>query len=111
MLYGRVLGTPATTHLAADATSYEDFLECLDRPSGGGSDAFLAWHLERYLVPAGLLNDGAWLYGYLERRLAAADSEDPIDAFVPVADPDHLEMPGLRARSPSPSHSNRQSVC
>lgn len=103
MLYGRVLGTPATTHLAgvADATSYEDFLDCLDRPSGGSPDAFLAWHLQRYLVPDRLLNDGPWLYNYLERRLAAAGSEDPIDAFVPIADPDRLRDAWI-AQAPKP---------
>ena len=71
------------------------------RPPDGGSDAFLAWHLEHYLVPDRLLNDGAWLYGYLERRLAAADSEDPIDAFVPVADP-HCLGDAWIAQAPKP---------
>jgi hypothetical protein len=104
LLYGCVLGTPATTHLAgiADATTYEDFLDRLGRPSPANSDAFLAWQLERYLVPDRLLNDGRWLYEYLERRLDAVHRvDDPIDAFVPIADMDRLTEAWV-AQAPKP---------
>jgi hypothetical protein len=104
LLYGRVLGTPATTHLAglADATTYADFLNRLDRPSPANSDAFLAWQLENYLVPDRLLNDAQWLFKYFERRLDAAHSaDDPIDAFVPIADLDRL-MEAWIAHAPKP---------
>src|SRR5262249_28719561 len=55
------------------------------------AEAFLAWMLERYLVPAKLLTDGRWLHDYLQRRVDAARSaNNPIDAFVPTADADRL---------------------
>jgi hypothetical protein len=93
LLYGRTLGTPATTHLAgvANATVYDDFLNRLDRPPPGNNDGFVNWQLEHYLVPDRLLSDGRWLYDYLERRLNAARcSDDAINAFVPIADIDRL---------------------
>src|SRR5262249_37717580 len=47
---------------------------------------------ERYLVPEELYADGAWLNDYFERRIDAARyANDPIDAFVPVADIDRLK--------------------
>jgi hypothetical protein len=91
MLFNRILGTPPTTHLAgiADATRFQDFVGQLGRPVNG--DAFLAWQLKHYLVPQALFSDGHWLHDYFERRIVAAQRvEDPINAFVPVADVDRL---------------------
>ena len=102
MLLDRILGTPATTHMAgiADATVFQDFIDQLGRPVN--ADAFLAWQLERYLVPELLFRDGHWLHNYLERRLDAAQRvDDPIDAFVPVADMDRL-MEAWIAQAPKP---------
>ncbi len=102
MLFNRILGTPATTHMAgiADATVFQDFIDRLGRPVN--ADAFLAWQLERYLVPELLFRDGHWLHNYLERRLDAAQRvDDPIDAFVPVADMDRL-MEAWIAQAPKP---------
>jgi hypothetical protein len=102
MLFNRVLGTPPTTHMAgiADATVFQDFIDGLRRPVN--ADAFLAWQLQHYLVPELLFSDGHWLQNYLERRLDAAHrADDPIDAFVPVADMDRL-MEAWIARTPNP---------
>jgi len=93
LLFGRVLGTPPTTHLSsvADATTFEGFFDQLGNRTSRNVDAFLAWQLERYLVPAPFFNDGRWLRRYLQRRLDAASSAtDPIDAFVPIADAEEL---------------------
>lgn len=65
-------------------------------------DTFLAWLLERYLVPATLLTDGRWFHDYLQRRLGAARSAtSPIDAFVPTADADRL-MDAWIIKAPGP---------
>jgi hypothetical protein len=102
MLFNRILGTPATTHMAgiADAIVFQDFIGRLGRPVN--ADAFLAWQLERYLVPELLFSDGHWLHNYLERRLDAAHRvDDQIDAFVPIADTDRL-MEAWIAQAPKP---------
>jgi hypothetical protein len=104
LLFGRVLGTPPTTHLSsvADATTFEGFFDQLGSRTSRNVDAFLAWQLERYLVPASFFNDGRWLRRYLQRRLDAANSAtDPIDAFVPIADADRL-MEAWVTKAPKP---------
>ena len=95
LLFSRLLGSPASTELSnvADATTLEDFFARLGhrRSANVDADNFLAWLLERYLVPASLLTDGRWFHDYLQRRLdAARRASDPIDAFVPTADADRL---------------------
>jgi hypothetical protein len=95
LLFSRLLGSPSATELSnvADATTLEDFFTRLGhrRSTNVDADNFLAWLLERYLVPASLLTDGRWLHDYLQRRLDAAQrASDPIDAFVPTADADRL---------------------
>jgi len=86
----------------ADATTLEDFFALLGRRKPTNADSFLAWLLERYLVPATLLANGRWFRDYLQRRLNAARSAtDPVDAFVPTADADHLmEAWIIKAREP-----------
>jgi hypothetical protein len=94
LLFRKALGSPPTAHLSqiADSTTFKEFFDQLGDCSSHNSDAFLAWQLERYLVPAALLNDGRWLYDYLRRRLDAAKfTSDPVDAFVPIADADRLK--------------------
>ncbi len=89
LLYNRLLGSPATSHLAgiAHATSFDSFFNALDCSAPLDNDAVLAWLLERYLVPEALLANGRWLRDYLARRAeAAANAGDPLDAFVPIAD-------------------------
>jgi hypothetical protein len=47
---------------------------------------FLAWMLERYLVPVSPWAQGTWLDEYLRGRLAASRAiEVPIASFVPIA--------------------------
>lgn len=102
MLFNRILGTPATTYLAgiADTNVFHDFIDRLGRPVK--ADAFLAWQLERYLVPELLFSDGHWLHDYLARRLDAARlAGDPVDAFVPIADMERL-MEAWIAQAPKP---------
>src|SRR5262249_34015839 len=54
-------------------------------------DAFLAWQLERYVVPQALWSEGAWLDDYLRRRIEAArTTNDLVEAFVPIAGPARL---------------------
>jgi hypothetical protein len=93
LLFGGAVGTPPGTEIShfADATTYDGFLARLGHREPDKAEAFLAWLLERYLVPATLFSDGRWLNDYLERRLDAARSAvDPIDGFVATADPDRL---------------------
>jgi hypothetical protein len=93
LLYNRVLGAPATSHLAgiAHATTFDGFFREIGSSTPINNDAILAWLLERYLVPDALLSDGRWLRDYLARRISAAgESGNPMDAFVPVADMDRL---------------------
>jgi hypothetical protein len=95
LLFNRRLGSPSSTELSnvADATTLGDFFARLGhrRLTNVDTDNFLAWLLERYLVPASLLSDGRWFHDYLQRRLdAARRASDPIDAFVPTADADRL---------------------
>ena len=79
-----------------------EFFDQLGSRTSRNVDAFLAWQLERYLVPASLFNDGRWLRRYLQRRLDAANSAtDPIDAFVPIADADRL-MEAWVTKAPKP---------
>ena len=108
LLFGRLLGTPASTHLAgiAHATNIGEFFARLrpqDRdPHVPDRNAFLAWQLERYVVPEALLADGCWLYDYFARRRDAARSADPLDAFVPIADTATLEEAWM-VRAPKPA--------
>jgi hypothetical protein len=108
LMFGRLLGTPASTHLAgiAHATDIAEFfarLQPQDRePNVPDRTAFLAWQLERYVVPEALLADGRWLHDYFARRRDAARSADPLDAFVPIADPARLEEAWM-ARAPKPA--------
>jgi hypothetical protein len=106
MLFSRLLGSPSPTELSnvADATMLEDFFARLGhrRSTNVDADNFLAWLLERYLVPASLLTDGRWFHDYLQRRLdAARGTSDPIDAFVPTANADRL-MDAWIVKSPPP---------
>jgi hypothetical protein len=94
MLFGRLLGTPPSTHLAgiSHTTKFAEFFETLGRVPPQSRDAFLAWQLERYVVPQALWSEGAWLDDYLRRRIAAArTTNDLVEAFVPIAGPAQLE--------------------
>jgi hypothetical protein len=89
LLYNRLLGSPATSHLAgiAHATRFDSFFNALGCSAPINNDAVLAWLLERYFVPEALLSNGLWLRDYFARRAgAAADGGDPLHAFVAVAD-------------------------
>jgi hypothetical protein len=102
LLFDRLLGSPPSTELSnvADATTFADFFGRLGRRKSTNVDPFLAWLLERYLVPETLLTDGRWFHDYLQRRLDAARSAtSPIDAFVPTADADRL-MDAWTAKAP-----------
>jgi hypothetical protein len=102
LLFDRTLGAPPSTELSnvADETRFENFFGRIGQRKSTNVEAFLAWMLERYLVPARLLADGRWLHDYLQRRLDAARSAaDPIDAFVPTADADRL-MDAWLTRTP-----------
>ncbi len=93
LLHNRVLGSPATSHLAgfAHATTFDGFFGKISAAVPTNNDAALAWLLERYLVPDALLSDGRWLRDYFARRISAARGPgDPMDAFVPIADMDRL---------------------
>jgi hypothetical protein len=93
LLFNRLLGSPPSTELSnvSDATTLADFFGRLRQHKSANADTFLAWLLERYLVPATLLTDGRWFHDYLQRRLDAARSAtSPIDGFVPTADADRL---------------------
>jgi hypothetical protein len=93
LLFARALGTPSSTHLAsiAHSTDFADFFGRLGREEPQSRDAFLAWLLERYVVPESLWADGEWLDEYLRRRLAATrGAKDPIASFVPIADTERL---------------------
>ena len=88
LVFNRVLGTLASTHLAgiAHATTIEQFFERLEAPAEPQND-FLAWQLEHYWIPESLFSNGAWLSNYLQRRREAVQTEsDPIRAFVATAD-------------------------
>ena len=110
LLFDRMLGAPATSQFAgiAHATNLRDFFNRLpprsdSEPTSTDRDAFVAWQLERYLVPDALLADGAWLHDYLTRRRdAMRGGADPIEAFVPIADPARLEEAWI-ARAPVPA--------
>ena len=104
LLFNRLLGSPSSTELSnvADATTFEDFFDQLGYGKSADADNFVAWLLERYLVPATLLSDGRWLHDYLQRRLKAARSgNDIIAAFVPIADADRL-LDAWAVRAPQP---------
>jgi hypothetical protein len=107
LLFNRLLGSPPSTELSnvSDATTLADFFGRLGQHKSANVDTFLAWLLERYLVPATLLSDGRWLHDYLQRRLDAARSAiDPIEAFVPTADADRLmEAWIIKASGPLPT--------
>jgi hypothetical protein len=94
MPFGRLLGTPPSTHLAgiSHTTKFAEFFESIGRVPPQSRDAFLAWQLERYVVPQALWSEGAWLDDYLRRRIAAArTANDLVEAFVAIADPARLE--------------------
>jgi hypothetical protein len=104
LLFAHALGTPSSTHLAgiAHSTDFADFFARLGREAPQRRDAFLAWLLERYLVPESLWHDGAWLDAYLQRRLAATRaSTDPVASFVPIADMDRLRRAWIK-EAPDP---------
>jgi hypothetical protein len=106
LLFNRLLGSPPSTELSnvADATTFADFFGRLEQRKSTNVDPFLAWLLERYLVPATLLNDGRWFHDYLQRRLDAARSATrPIDAFVPTADADRLMDAWIAKAAGSPT--------
>jgi hypothetical protein len=60
MLFGRLLGTPPSTHLAGISHSAKVavFFETLGRVPPQSRDAFLAWQLERYVVPQAFVERG-----------------------------------------------------
>jgi len=94
MLFGRLLGTPPSTHLAgiSHTTKFAEFFEIVGRVPPQSRDAFLAWQLARYVVPQALWSEGAWLDDYLRRRIeAACTANDLVEAFVPLARPSRLE--------------------
>jgi hypothetical protein len=104
MLFGRLLGTPPSTHLAeiSHTTKFAEFFETLGRVPPQSRDAFLAWQLERYVVPQALWSEGAWLDDYLRRRIEAArTANDLVEAFVPIARPARLEEAWIR-QAPRP---------
>jgi hypothetical protein len=104
MLFGRLLGTPPSAHLAgiSRTTKFAEFFEILGRVPPQSRDAFLAWQLERYVVPQALWSEGAWLDDYLRRRIEAArTANDLVEAFVPIADPARLEQAWIR-QAPRP---------
>jgi hypothetical protein len=104
MLFGRLLGTPPSTHLAgiSHTTKLAEFFETLRRVPSQSRDAFLAWQLERYVVPQALWSEGAWLDDYLRRRIAAArTANDLVEAFTPIACPARLEEAWIR-QAPRP---------
>ena len=105
LLFNSILGSFSSAELAnvADAITFDDFFSRLGCRRLTSADAFLAWLLERYLVPASLFTDGRWLHDYLRRRLDAARSaNNPIDAFVPTANMDRL-MDAWMVKAPHPS--------
>ena len=106
LLFNRVLGSPATSHLAGigHATTFDGFFRKVGAAGPTNNDALLAWLLERYLVPDALLSDGRWLRDYLARRIsaAAANPDSPMEAFVPIADMDRL-MEAWVFQAPKPS--------
>jgi hypothetical protein len=104
MLFGRLLGTPPSTHLAgiSHTTKFAEFFEILGRVPPQSRDAFLAWQLERYVVPQALWSEGAWLDDYLRRRVEAARTTyDVVEGFVPIAGPARLEEAWI-GRAPRP---------
>jgi hypothetical protein len=104
LLFNGILGSFSSAELSnvADATTFDDFFRRLGCRRSTSSDAFVAWLLERYLVPASFFTDGRWLHDYLRRRLDAARSANsPIDAFVPTADMDRL-MEAWIVKAPGP---------
>jgi len=104
LLFGRMLGSPPTAYVAgvAHATDFASFFADLDRASPESRDGFMTWQLERYMVPCSLLASGRWLRDYFLRRMEAArTAQDPMDAFVPIADAERL-MDAWVARAPRP---------
>jgi len=102
-LFKRLVGTVASSHLAGilHAAGVREFFARLGEPAASRDD-LLAWQLERYWVPEHLFANGPWLADYLSRRREAARmANDPVDAFVPVADTAQLEDAWLR-RAPQP---------
>lgn len=104
LLFGRMLGSPPSSYLAgvAHATDFAGFFANLGRAEPESRDGFMTWQLERYMVPSSLLADGRWLRDYFLRRMEAARAaQDPVDAFVPIADLERL-MDAWVARAPRP---------
>ena len=103
LMFGRMLGSPASAYVAgvAHATDFASFFANVGRAAPETREGFMAWQLERYSVPVSLLSDGQWLLDYFERRMdAARTGDDPVDAFVPIADADRL-MDAWVARAPA----------
>jgi hypothetical protein len=110
LLYDVVVGSPPATEISyvADATTFETFFDRLGQRQPNNADAFLAWLLERYLVPATLFRDGRWLSDYLERRCDAARSAvNPIDGFVATADADCLIQAWLAQAPEGPARASQ----
>ena len=104
LLFERLLGSPTTTHFAniAHTNSLNDFFERIGKQRSTDNDQILAWQLMHYLVPEFLLKNGKWLNEYFERRLCAITrSDDPVDAFVAIADIDELQEAWI-GRAPAP---------
>ena len=102
LLYNRLLGSPATSHLAAIAhtTQFGSFFATLSASNSVNNDQALAWLLERYLVPEALLSDGPWLRDYFAQRIqSAAATADSMNSFVPIAEPARLREAWV-ARAP-----------
>ncbi len=90
LLAGGRLGCGGTSYLrnvAHDRDAASFFANLAAGAPAEDRLAFLAWYLERYLVPEALFDDGAWLSRYFAARQAAARERRPVaDAFPPVAD-------------------------
>jgi hypothetical protein len=111
LLFDGTVGSPQDTEIShvADATTFEGFFNQLGHRESNKAEAFLAWLLERYLVPAALFTDGQWLCDYLQRRVEAVRSAvNPIDGFVATADADRLMDAWTAQRTEMPPKAFRQ---
>ncbi|MBN6209037.1 polysaccharide pyruvyl transferase family protein [Ralstonia flatus] len=94
LLFGKRLGSPLRSfyrNVAHNHTPTEFFANLRYTASAEDRLPFLAWHLERYLVPEALLDNGKWLLQYLDaRRTAILGASDPLDAFIPIGDSNEI---------------------
>ncbi len=94
LLFGKRLGSPLRSfyrNVAHNHTPAEFFANLRHTASAEDQLPFLAWHLDRYLVPEALLDNGNWLLQYLDaRRMAILGASNPLDAFVPIGDPEEI---------------------